>query len=63
MEIQTTRVTESTYKKQFVQLKVYEKPVLGKGMIGVVICHPFHKPGTEVATSNDQAINTWSRGE
>jgi hypothetical protein len=53
---QTIGVTERTYKKQIVQLKVSKQPVVGQGMTGVVISHPLHKPGTEVATSNVLSI-------
>lgn len=43
--------------KQFVQLKPNEPPEIGKGMIGRVISHPFHPPGTEVATTHVLSID------
>lgn len=39
------------FEKQKVVLKVQEEPVVGKGMRGVVVDHPFHPPGTDVVTT------------
>jgi hypothetical protein len=42
--------------KQFVQLKPSKPPQLGHSMVGIVVSHPFHPPGTEVATTNVLSI-------
>lgn len=43
--------------KQKVTLRnLKSQPEVGKGMIGEVVSHPFHRPYTEVATTNVIAI-------
>lgn len=44
--------------KQQVTLKMLQsEPEIGKSMFGIVVSHPFWKPGTEVCTTNVIAIN------
>lgn len=42
--------------KQRVRLEVVTAPEIGKGMVGVVLDHPHHAPGTEVSTSPVLAV-------
>lgn len=55
--MQTLNPSESqTSSKQFVKLKPTSSPEVGKGMTGIVLEHPFHPKGTEVATTKVLSI-------
>lgn len=45
-----------TFEKQRVTLRVSKPPVVGEGMRGIVVEHPFHPPGTEVVTTKVLSI-------